>query len=62
MYTENMVRLSFGRALIPFQVSVCWVGDGGRAQRRLTQKVVLRGTKQPSNFLTVTSPRQCTGT
>ena len=62
MYTDNIVRLSFGRALIPFQVSVCWVGGGERAQKRLTQKVVLHGTEQPSNFLTVTSPRQCTGT
>ena len=62
MYTDNIARLSFGRALIPFQVSVCWVEDGGRAKRRLTQKVILLGTKQPSNYLTVTSPGQCIGT
>ena len=62
MYTDNIATLSFGGALIPFQVSVCWVGDGGRAQRRLIQKVLLLGTRQPSNYLTVTSPRQCTGT
>ena len=62
MYTDNIARLSFGGALIPFHVSVCWVGDGGGAQTRLTHKVLLLGTKQPSNYLTVTPPRQCTGT
>ena len=61
MYTDNIARLSFWKALIPFQVSVCWIGDGEREQRRLTQKVILGGTKHPFNCLTVTSPRQCTG-
>ena len=62
MYTDNIARLSFGRALIPFQVSVSQIEDGGGRQRRLTQKVILCGAKKPSNFLTVTSPRRCTGT
>ena len=60
MYADNVISLAFGKALIPFQVSVCWSGDGGRAQR-LSQEVTLTGVKEPSNFLTVISPSPCTG-
>ena len=60
MYTDNVVQLAFGRALIPFQVSVSQDRGGGRAQQ-LIQEVTLTGVSEPSNFLTVTSPRLCTG-
>ena len=62
MYTDNIARLSFGGALIPFQVSVSQIEDGEGRQGRLTQKVILCGAKEPSNFLIVTPPRRCTGT
>ena len=62
MYADNVISLAFGKALIPFQVSVCWSGDGGRAQRRLSQEVTLTGVKEPSNFLTIISPSPCIGT
>ena len=61
MLTDNIISLAFGKALIPFQVSVRWDGDDGTAQKRLTQKVKLIGVKEPSNFLTVISPLPCTG-
>ena len=61
MFTDDIVSLAFGKALIPFQVSVRWNGDEGKAQKQLTQKVKLTGVKEPSNFLTVISPSHCTG-
>jgi hypothetical protein len=59
VFTKDIVRLAFDKALIPFQVSVRWNGDEGKAQK-LTQKVKLTGVKEPSNFLTVVSPSHCT--
>ena len=61
MFTDDIVSLAFGKALIPFQVSVRWNGDEGKAQKQLTQKVKLTGVKEPSNYLTVVSPSDCTG-
>jgi hypothetical protein len=62
MSADNIKDLSFHKTLIPFQVSVSWIGDGGSAQKRLTRRVYMKGVKKGLNFLTVTTPgRFCTG-
>ena len=61
MNVDNVIRLAFGRALIPFQVSVTWTGCGASPQMQLREKVTLIGVKELSNSLTVTLPQLCTG-
>ena len=61
MNVDSVIRLAFGRALIPFQVSVTWIRCGARPQTQLREKVTLTGVKELSNSLTVTLPQLCTG-
>ena len=61
MNVDSVIRLAFGRALIPFQVSVTWIRVGETPPTQLREKVTLTGVKEMSNFLTVTSPQLCTG-
>ena len=61
MKVDSVIRLAFGRTLIPFQVSVTWTGYGARPQTQLREKVTLTGVKELSNSLTVTLPQLCTG-
>jgi hypothetical protein len=61
MSTVNK-SVSLRKELIPFQVRVSWIGDGGCTQKQLMHRVRMIGVKKGYNFLTVTAPRRfCTG-
>jgi hypothetical protein len=61
MSTVNK-SVSLRKELIPFQVRLSWIGDGGSAQKQLIHRVYMNGVKKGFNFLTVTVPRSfCTG-